>query len=65
VANRPTPSVKRTVPGTVKGFRSKAEWKFFFATPRLRALAHRKAHASRPYKSLPARKSAPTLRTAR
>ena len=43
------------------GFKSKAQWRYFFANPRLRKYAHDKAHATKGgpkvrYKRLPARK---------
>lgn len=43
------------------GFRSKAQWRLFFANPRLRRYAHKKAHATPGgkgvrYRRLPARK---------
>lgn len=70
-SGRRTPSRPRTPSsgGTSGGgrlahaFRSKAEWRWAFATHK--AWAHKAAHASRPFKSLPARKGGPTLRTAR
>jgi hypothetical protein len=45
------------------GFKSKAQWRLFFANPRLRRYAHKKAHATTGgkgtrYRRLPARKSA-------
>lgn len=47
--------------GKTKGFKSKAQWRFFFANPRLRRYARRKAHATKGgpkvrYRRLPARK---------
>jgi hypothetical protein len=57
-----------------KGFKSRAQWRFFFAKgrtdPRFRKWAHEKAHATKGgprvrYRRLPARKGAPTARTAR
>lgn len=44
-------------------FRSRAQWRFFFANPRLRRYAHQKAHATPGgpvvrYRRLPARKGA-------
>jgi hypothetical protein len=46
-----------------KGFKSKAQWRFFFANPRLRRYARKKAHATKGgkvtrYRRLPARKRA-------
>jgi hypothetical protein len=46
-----------------KGFKSKAQWRLFFANPRLRRYAHKKAHATSGgpktrYRRLPARKTA-------
>ncbi|MFG2970801.1 hypothetical protein ACGFZS_46785 [Streptomyces sp. NPDC048288] len=43
------------------GFKSKAQWRLFFASPRLRQFAHRKAHATKGgpvtrYRRLPMRK---------
>lgn len=45
------------------GFRSKAQWRYFFANPRLRKYARDKAHATKGgrgvrYRRLPARKGA-------
>jgi len=45
------------------GFKSKAQWRLFFANPRLRRYAHRKAHQTAGgkvvrYRRLPARKHA-------
>jgi hypothetical protein len=47
------------------GFKSKAQWRLFFANPRLRRWAHQKAHATPGgpvvrYRRLPARKGART-----
>lgn len=43
------------------GFKSKAQWRMFFASPRLRRFAHQKAHATKGgpvtrYRRLPMRK---------
>jgi len=43
------------------GFKSKAQWRYFFANPRLRRYAHQKAHATKGgpivrYRRLPTRK---------
>lgn len=51
-------------------FKSKAQWRLFFANPRLRRYAHDKAHATPGgkvvrYRRLPTRKSAPGVRSAR
>lgn len=51
-------------------FKSKAQWKLFFANPKLRRWAKGKAHATPGpkkvrYDRLPARKGRPTRRTAR
>lgn len=61
-----------------KPFKSKAQARFFFANPKLRKYAKRKAHAtgmnsattkrvgySPAYRALPARKGKPTKRTVR
>jgi hypothetical protein len=45
------------------GFKSKAQWRYFYANPRLRRYARRKAHATKGgpkvrYRRLPARKHA-------
>lgn len=53
-----------------KGFKSKAQWRLFFARPSLRRYAREKAHATKGskgirYRRLPARKGAPSGRTAR
>lgn len=45
------------------GFRSRAQWKFFYANPKLRRYARAKAHATKGgpvtrYRRLPARKGA-------
>lgn len=47
----------------VHGFKSKAQWRLFYANPRLRRYAHRKAHATAGgpivrYRRLPARVTA-------
>jgi len=51
------------------GFKSKAQWRMFFArgnkSAKWRTMAHKKAHKSRSFKSLPARKGGPTSRTLR
>lgn len=52
------------------GFRSKAQWRLFFANPRLRKYARKWAHrtAGGPkirYRRLPERVGLPTARTAR
>jgi hypothetical protein len=57
------------VPGH-HAFKSKAQWRLFFANPRLRRWAHQKAHATPGgpkirYHRLPFRKRAPTARTLR
>jgi hypothetical protein len=51
-------------------FASKAQWRLFFASPRLRRYAHDKAHATPGgkkirYRRLPTRKRAPGARSAR
>lgn len=51
-------------------FKSKAQWKLFFAKPSLRKYAHEKAHATpggkgARYRRLPTRKRAPGARSAR
>jgi hypothetical protein len=51
-------------------FKSKAQWRLFFANPRLRRWAHQKAHATPGgkvirYRRLPTRKRAPGVRSAR
>jgi hypothetical protein len=51
--------------GKAKGFKSRAQWRKFFADPLLRRFAHRKAHASKGgpkvrYRVLPERKGPPT-----
>lgn len=56
--------------GGQKGFASKAQWRMFFANPKLRKYARKKAHetAGGPktrFRRLPARKRAPTGRTLR
>ena len=56
--------------GGYRGFKSKAQWRYFFANPKLRKYAHKKAHetAGGPkvrYRRLPARKGGPSARTAR
>jgi len=56
--------------GKHKGFASKAQWRMFFANPKLRKYAHDKAHATKGgpkvrYRRLPARKRGPTARTLR
>jgi hypothetical protein len=68
-ATRPeaSPSKLRGVAG---GFKSRAQWRKFFADPRLRRFAHRKAHASKGgprvrYRILPERKGPPTPGTLR
>jgi len=38
-----------------KPFRSRAEWKLWFAEPSLRAAAHKRAHLTSSYRRLPAR----------
>jgi hypothetical protein len=57
-----------------RGFKSKAQWRFFFAkgrtNPKFRKWAHEKAHATAGgpkirYRRLPGRKGAPTARTLR
>ncbi|MHC3450775.1 hypothetical protein [Streptomyces prasinus] len=45
------------------GFKSRAQWRYFFANPRLRRYARQKAHATKGgkvvrYRRLPARKGA-------
>jgi len=47
--------------GRSKGFKSKAQWRYFFANPRLRRYARKKAHATAGgpvtrYRRLPKRK---------
>lgn len=56
--------------GPHKPFKSKAQWRLFFATPRLRQYAHDKAHATpggpvARYRRLPTRRRAPGARSAR
>lgn len=51
-------------------FKSKAQWRLFFASPRLRRYAHDKAHATAGgkgvrYRRLPTRKNAPGARSVR
>jgi hypothetical protein len=51
-------------------FKSKAQWRLFFANPRLRRYARDKAHATPGgkvvrYRRLPTRKSAPGARSLR
>ena len=54
-------------------FKSKAQWRLFYANPRLRKWAHQKAHATEAagggpkiaYRGLPTRKGGPSARTAR
>lgn len=46
-----------------RGFKSKAQWRYFFANPRLRRYARKKAHATAGgkgvrYRRLPRRKTA-------
>jgi|KBSMisStaDraftv2_1062788.scaffolds.fasta_scaffold158276_4 hypothetical protein len=53
-----------------KGFKSKAQWRYFFANPKLRRYARKKAHATKGppkirYRRLPARKGPPGARTLR
>lgn len=52
------------------GFRSKAQWRYFFANPKLRRYAKKEAHKTPGgpvvrYKRLPERKGKPTGRTLR
>lgn len=52
------------------GFKSKAQWRYFYANPKLRQYAHNKAEATPGgpkvrYKRLPERKGAPTKKTLR
>lgn len=52
------------------GFKSKAQWKYFYANPKLRRYAHDKAHATPGgkkirYDRLPARKGPPSSKTPR
>lgn len=67
----PRVSVKRpSAPGLHHPFVSKKQWRYFFASknPKLRRLADAKAHATMArggYHSLPLRKRAPTIRSAR
>jgi hypothetical protein len=56
--------------GRHTGFKSKAQWRLFWASPKLRRYAHDKAHATKGgpkvrYRRLPARKGAPGARTVR
>jgi hypothetical protein len=58
--------------GMPKGFVSKAQWRFFFASkdPKMRALAHKEAHKTpggpkARYRRLPERKAPPGKRTLR
>lgn len=60
---------KRKHPGR-HGFRSKAQWRLFYANPRLRKYARKWAHKTPGgpvvrYRRLPERVGAPTARTAR
>jgi hypothetical protein len=57
-----------------QGFKSRAQWRMFFArariNPKWRKWAHEKAHATKGgprvrYRRLPTRKGAPSARTAR
>jgi hypothetical protein len=53
-----------------RGFASKAQWRMFFANPKLRKHARKKAHATKGgpkvrYRRLPARKGGVTARTVR
>ena len=52
------------------GFHSRAQWRMFFANPRLRRYARKKAHQTPGgpgvrYRRLPARKRAPGVRSLR
>lgn len=54
----------------MSGFKSKAQWRLFFAKPSLRKHARKKAHETTGpsvvrYRHLPARKSAPGIRSVR
>jgi hypothetical protein len=50
------------MPGPVHHpFASKAQWRLFFASPRLRRWAHQKAHATPSYHALPRRKGRPSF----
>lgn len=54
----------------MSGFKSKAQWRKFFADPKLRPHARKKAHATAGgkvtrYRRLPTRKRAPGARSAR
>lgn len=78
-ATRTTSKAKRAARGASAGsvgthaFKSRAQWRFFFANPRLRRYARKKAHKTEAtrggpkvaYRSLPWRKRAPTARTVR
>lgn len=60
----------RRLMGKAKGFASRAQWRKFFADPRLRRFAHRKAHDSKGgpkvrYRILPERKGPPSAETLR
>lgn len=56
--------------GLPRGFVSKKQWRYFFASPKLRTLAHKEAHKTPGgpvvrYRRLPTRKSAPGARSLR
>ena len=58
------------MPGGHTGFKSRSQWRLFFASPRLRRYAREKAHATPGgkvirYRRLPTRKRAPGVRSAR
>lgn len=62
----------RTPKGRLKGFASKAQWRYFFAKgkkdPRFKKWAHETAHETQSkggYKSLPWRKRGPSATTLR
>jgi len=56
--------------GGYKGYRSKKQWRYFFANPKLRKYARKKAHETAGgkvvrYRRLPMRKGAPSARSAK
>ena len=63
------PSGSKANPGK-GGFHSKAQWRMFFANPKLRQYARKKAHQTKGgkiirYRRLPARTGGPSARTLR
>jgi hypothetical protein len=64
-ATAPSEASPSKLRGIAGGFKSRAQWRKFFADPRLRRFAHSKAHASKGgpkvrYRVLPERKGPPT-----